>query len=62
MDINLQNVTSTQAFEWVKTGHWNKKQFIEWFGSQITAEKELAFDNGYDCGSASAEMFGARYD
>jgi hypothetical protein len=30
---NLHEVTSEQAFEWVKTGVWDKFAFLVWLGA-----------------------------
>jgi hypothetical protein len=30
----LMEITAAQAFEWVKTGFWNKANFLSWFTSQ----------------------------
>ena len=27
-------ITSKQAYEWVKTGHWSLREFNEWFDAQ----------------------------
>lgn len=43
---NLHEVTRIQAFEWVKTGAWNKITFMLWV-DDVTQE---AYDNGLDAG------------
>lgn len=30
-----EKVKTFQAYEWVKTGHWNRKQFTDWYRDQI---------------------------
>jgi hypothetical protein len=32
-------VTAQQAYEWVKTGHWNKAQFIQWLNEFVNVSK-----------------------
>lgn len=43
---NLHEVPALQAFEWVKTGAWNKIQFLFW----VDDVKQEAYDNGLDAG------------
>lgn len=31
----MLNVTEKQAYEWVKTGHWDLKEFTEWFDAKL---------------------------
>lgn len=37
-------VTASQAYEWVKTGHWNKRQFLEWNREQIQFHQHRYFE------------------
>lgn len=37
-------VTASQAYEWVKTGHWNKRQFLEWNRGQLVPHHKRYFD------------------
>ena len=33
-------IRSSQAYEWVKTGHWTKRQFTEWLNEQKIAHSQ----------------------
>ena len=43
---NLAEVPATQAFEWVKTGAWNKLTFLLW----VDDVKQESYDSGIDAG------------
>lgn len=36
-------ITASQVYEWVKTGHWNKRQFLEWNREQLTPHHQRYF-------------------
>lgn len=36
-------VTASQVYEWVKTGHWNKRQFLEWNREQLIPHHQQYF-------------------
>lgn len=37
-------ITAAQVYEWVKTGHWNKRQFLEWNREQFTPHHRRYFE------------------
>ena len=41
--VNLNNVSENQAYEWVKTGHWNLQKFQEW----VYFVMQKSYDEGY---------------
>lgn len=51
----LSNVSEQQAYEWVKTGHWSKREFIEW----VEAVKEERYNRGYDDADSMHAEFNA---
>lgn len=42
----MESVTVKQAYEWVKTGHWNLRQFEAWFDYQALEYYTQGFNKG----------------
>ena len=38
-----EKVKITQVYEWVKTGHWTKKQFLDWNREQMIPHHQRYF-------------------
>lgn len=38
-DDEVADITDTQVFEWVKTGHWSKGEFMRWV--MVTQAREF---------------------
>lgn len=38
-----EQVKPAQVYEWVKTGHWTKRQFLEWHREQMVPHHQRYF-------------------
>jgi hypothetical protein len=54
---NIVEVTSEQAFEWVKTGAWNKATFLMW----VEDTKQESYAEGYSNGTAGERYTSENY-
>ena len=45
-----EQVSINQAFEWVKTKHWNLRTFAEWCKVKGTEDYQSGYDAGYEAG------------
>lgn len=48
--VRNTDIKSKQAYEWVKTGHWDLKQFQSWFEDHCHEH----YSDGYDSGTFDA--------